>query len=88
MTDRDVRHSLEAFVLQLRAGTTPKETSDLVAWRIQDHWKDAVTRQEPRPSHADLTGVLRTIIGSLDTRKPTRWTAIQQPKPQVSHSRI
>ena len=68
LTDRDVRKSLEAFVLHLRGDTPQASLPDLVANRIQAHWKLAAEKQVTRPANADLSGVLRTIIASLDTR--------------------
>ena len=72
MTDRDVRQSLEDFILHLRGESAPSRTQDMLAWRIQENWKETVAEQIPRPSNSDLSGVLRTIMGSVDVR--TRMT--------------
>jgi hypothetical protein len=72
LTDREVRKSLEGLVLHLRKESPLDYTADCVASRIQERWKDALPRQNPRFSHSDLSGVLRTIMKSLDVR--TRMT--------------
>ncbi len=72
MTDHDVCHSLEELVLHLRGELVADYTPDTVAWRIQDRWKETLAHTVPRPSNSDLTGVLRTIMNSLEVR--TRMT--------------
>jgi hypothetical protein len=82
LTDWDVKKSLEYLIRELR-GEKPKptdglqakneagESEDVTAWRIKDQWKQLFADQ-PRHSNADLAGVLRTILGSVELRsRPT-----------------
>jgi len=79
MTDAQVKESLEYFVRRLR-GEDPEIPEDAVTDRdednprdylsecIQEHWNDLQPHLDFRPANADLGGVLRTIIDSLNTR--------------------
>jgi hypothetical protein len=82
LTDWDVKNSLEHLIREL-GGEKPKPTDgpqakneageeeDLIAWRIKDQWKQLFA-DRPRHSNADLAGVLRTILGSVQTwSRPT-----------------
>jgi hypothetical protein len=77
LTDRDVEAALEKLVLQMRRGPLPAfadgtaapvgaEATDLIIWNIRRNWHD-LFQEEPRPSVDKLTGVLRTILGSVET---------------------
>ena len=45
LTDRDVRESLADLVLHLRGESAPDYTPDMVAWRIQERWKEVLPRR-------------------------------------------
>jgi hypothetical protein len=77
LTDAEVVASLEYLIRRLRGeqveppAQNPQtdgedgQPEDLTAWRIQAHW-DEFFADHPRPSNADLAGVLRTILNSVD----------------------
>jgi hypothetical protein len=79
MTDTQVKESLEYFVRRLR-GEDPEipedaaidgdedNPRDYLSECIQEHWNDLQPHLDFRPANADLGGVLRTIIDSLNTR--------------------
>jgi hypothetical protein len=77
LTDRQVVKSLEYLILQLR-GEQPAPpadnpqveveveggSEDMIAWRVKENWADLFA-DRPRHSNADLAGILRTILGSI-----------------------
>jgi hypothetical protein len=72
LTDRDVEASLEQLILQMREGPLPPleeagddDEKDLIVWNIGRHWEE-LFRTEPHPGLERLTGVLRTILGSIE----------------------
>jgi hypothetical protein len=78
-TDAQVKASLEYFVLRLR-GEDPEipddaavlgdedDHRDLLTEEIQAHWEKLQPTLDFLPARADLGGVLRTIISSINTR--------------------
>jgi len=78
LTDRDVEASLKGFIRDLRSGSyQPAEERDevevepggetgLLQWNIKRNWDDLFT-EHPRHSDAELVGILRTILGSIET---------------------
>jgi hypothetical protein len=70
LTDDEVEAALERLVVQLRQGPLPEpsdeEPEDLIVWNIRRNWRDLEARQD-LPGREDLIGVLRTILGSLET---------------------
>ncbi len=80
ITDRHVLNSLEYLVLELQerrpdspppgnptTDSSQGQSKDLIASRIQAKWEELFAT-EPRPATTDLTGVLRTIMNSVQTR--------------------
>jgi hypothetical protein len=77
-TDRDVEKSLEKLIFEMREGRMPpsietgsianadQPAEDLISWNIRRNWDDLFQTQ-PRPNVDKLTGVLRTILGSMET---------------------
>lgn len=78
LADRDVRKALETLIVQLRSGRLPEidpkkplevgpdNLSELVIWNIRGHW-DYYFHDKPHPGRDKLVGVLRTILGSIET---------------------
>lgn len=78
LTDAQVKASLEYFVLRLR-GEEPEipegamvvgeddHLRDYLSERIQDHWDELQPKLDFLPARADLGGVLRAIISTLNT---------------------
>jgi hypothetical protein len=71
LTDRQVEASLDLLVRQLR-GETSTPSTDLIGSRIRAHWAECLPSQPFRLSNDDLTGILRTLLGSVRVR--TRMT--------------
>jgi hypothetical protein len=77
VTDHTVRAALEKLVLQMRAGELPPyehsceahyapgEEEDLVIWAIRHNWHH-LFEELPHPGTANLIGVLRTLLGSVE----------------------
>jgi hypothetical protein len=76
LTDHDVEDALESLVLALRKGQLPavgspvseELDSDPVVAGIRRHWAHLAERG-PIPSRDDMIGVLRTLLGSVATRR-------------------
>jgi len=78
LTDHDVRKALETLIVQLRSGRLPEidpkkplevgpdDRSELVIWNIRGHW-DYYFHENPHPGRDKVVGVLRTILGSIET---------------------
>ena len=78
LTDRDVEAGLKRLIRELRSGPyQPAEERDevevkpggeieLLHWNIKRNWDDLFTKQ-PRHSNAELAGILRTILASIET---------------------
>ncbi len=78
MTDADVESAIEILITELRRDGLPESVDQiegtegtiesLIIDQVLDEWHDAFeTRQ--RPSNGDLIGILRTTLGSLETRR-------------------
>jgi hypothetical protein len=78
LADRHVEAAIKQLIGDLRArgyqsavqrdvvDVSPDAFVDLVIWNIRRNW-DELFETEPRHSDADLAGVLRTILGSVET---------------------
>ena len=78
LTDRQVEAGLKSLIQELRSGplqpaeqrdvvdVEPGAETDLLSWSIRSNWDDLFTTQ-PRHSNADLVGILRTILDSIET---------------------
>jgi hypothetical protein len=78
ITDHHVRASLGYLIHQLRGENPPLpedgpqtddehgQPQDLIAYTIKQHWEDLFTEQ-PRHATQELVGVLRSILGSVET---------------------
>jgi len=78
LTDHDVREALESLVLQVRLGPLPEidrkkpfsagpdNNRDVLIWNIREHW-DHFFRENPHPGRDKLVGILRSILGSVET---------------------
>jgi hypothetical protein len=78
LTDDEVEADLERLILQMRQGPLPplgasepdgpaaEGSESLIAWNIRRHWQTLEERQA-LPKREDMIGVLRTILGSLET---------------------
>jgi hypothetical protein len=78
LTDHDVRKALETLIMQLRSGRLPEidrkkplkvgpdDRSELVLWNVRGHW-DHYFHENPHPGRDKLVGVLRSILGSIET---------------------
>ncbi len=78
ITDHQVKSALERLVLQLRQGSPVEQQEgevlhassdrpeEFILWNIHRNWQD-LFEKEPRPSRDALVGVLRTILGSVET---------------------
>jgi hypothetical protein len=79
ITDHDVRATLEYLIRGIRGGTIvvsshrrPDDNAEkapaesLIAWNIRRRW-DECFATEPFPGRDNLIGVLRTILGSIET---------------------
>jgi len=78
LTDRQVEAGLKSLIQDLRSGplqpaeqrdvvdVEPGAETDLLNWSIRRNWDDLFTTQ-PRHSNADLVGILRTILDSIET---------------------
>lgn len=78
LTDRDVEASLKRLIRKLRSGSyQPAEErqeveagaggeTELLHWNIKHNWDDLLERH-PRHSNSELVGILRTILGSIET---------------------
>ncbi len=78
LTDRQVEVALTKFIGALRrhgyqpaehrdiVTVEPETYVDLVIWSIRRNWDDLFHKQS-RHSRAELVGILRTILGSLET---------------------
>jgi hypothetical protein len=77
-TDHTVRAALEKLIHQLRAGplppfeggdtvtSVPGQEEDLIVWNIRRNWDD-LFRSFPHPGTETLIGILRTLLGSIET---------------------
>jgi hypothetical protein len=80
LTDRTVEAALEDLVRKLRRGPLPGledtgsfeategDEARLVIWNVRRNWLD-LFETEPAPSRESQIGILRTILGSIDTWK-------------------
>jgi hypothetical protein len=78
LTDRQVEVALTRLIGDLRRDgyqpaehrdmvtVEPETYMDLVIWSIRRNWDD-LFHEQPRHSGAELVGILRTILGSLET---------------------
>ncbi len=78
LTDHDVRRCLEELIRGIRSGSvqfsSPPDDREpdqenpawLLAWNIRWSWQDYLEECDP-PSRDDIVGVLRTILGSIQT---------------------
>lgn len=78
LTDRQVEAGLKNLIRELQSGSVqpaehrdvvevePSGTMDLLSWNIRRNWDDLFTTQ-PRHSNAELAGILRTILDSIET---------------------
>jgi len=79
ITDHDARRALEHLIHAIRSGEiavpAQREPSEcvgeepkdnLITWNIRQHWDDYF-KEEPFPGRDSLVGVLRTILGSIET---------------------
>jgi len=78
LTDHDVRKALETLLMQLRSGRLPEidpekpleigpdDRSELIIWNVRGRW-DHFFHKNPHPGRDKLAGVLRTILGSVET---------------------
>lgn len=78
LTDRQVEAGLKSLIHELRSGSVqtaeerdvvdvePGAETDLLSWSIRRNWDDLFTTQ-PRHSNAELAGILRTILDSIET---------------------
>jgi hypothetical protein len=77
VTDRDVEATVENLVQEMRRGPLPplaeqgeaapgESDEDLIIGTIRRNWNE-LFEKEPRPSTEKLIGVLRTILGSIET---------------------
>jgi len=80
LTDRAVETAVANMIHEMRRGVLPPLEStvqssddeaddrDFIAWRIRSNWHRLFQRK-PRPGRDKLIGVLRTILGSIETWK-------------------
>lgn len=78
LTDRQVEAGLKSLIHELQSGSVqsaeqrdvvdvkPGAEMDLLSWSIKRNWDDLFATQ-PRHSNADLAGILRTILDSIET---------------------
>jgi len=78
LTDRDVEATLKRLIRELHSGPyQPAEQRDevevelssereLLHWNIKRNWDDLFT-EHPGHSNSELVGILRTILGSVET---------------------
>lgn len=78
LTDRQVEAGLKSLIHELQSGPVqpaeqrdvvdvePGAETDLLSWNIRRNWDDLFATQ-PRHSDADLAGILRTILDSIET---------------------
>ncbi len=78
LTDRQVEAGLKSLIQELRSGSyqpaeqrdvvdvEPGAETDLLSWNIRRNWDDLFATQ-PRHSNADLVGILRVILDSIET---------------------
>lgn len=85
LTDRAVEAAVANMIGRMRRGTLPHLDStserpdeeageDFIAWRIRSNWQH-LFQTKPRPGRDKLIGVLRTVLGSIDTWKSTSPTS-------------
>ncbi|MBU4270992.1 MAG: hypothetical protein KKA28_03890 [Planctomycetes bacterium] len=79
ITDHHVRRALERLIREVRGGEgclssrcVPNDLAEqeseenLIVWNIRQHWEE-YAEKEPFPDRGILIGVLRTILGSIET---------------------
>src|SRR5205823_17895 len=78
LTDNEVEAALERLILQMRQGPLPplgagdangstaEGDESLITWNIRRHWQER-GEKHGLPKREDMIGVLRTILGSLET---------------------
>lgn len=78
MTDNHVRTALETLITQMRQGTLPAfahscsakyeagKEAELAIWAIRHEWHHLFDH-EAHPGNDNVIGVMRTLLGSLDT---------------------
>lgn len=79
ITDHDVRRALERLIREVRggngcisSGSVPDGLAEqgneenLIAGNIRQHWEE-YAEKEPFPGNGKLIGMLRTILGSIET---------------------
>jgi hypothetical protein len=78
LTDDEVEAALESLIRQMREGSLPPledrestgdfdgNPTDVLIWNIRRNWQ-IYAESDPLPRRDDLIGVLRTILGSLET---------------------
>lgn len=77
LTDRQVKSALRSLIQELRSGPyqpaerrkvidiIPGQETQLLTWNIRRNW-DILFASKPRHSNADLVGILRTILSSIE----------------------
>ena len=80
LTDQTVVSALEQLIVQMREGTMAPfdeagsdwhnggDEESLVIWRIRQNWL-RLSEKDRQPSRADLVGVVRSILSSIDATK-------------------
>ena len=80
LTDHQVERAIARLILAMRRGTLPPldaetqlsveagKEEELVTWNIRRNWQ-ILFQKSPHPGRDNLVGLLRTILGSIDSWK-------------------